>query len=851
MPINLFNSDYLKPLLHKITSEKKQILLLGDFNIDLLKCDDEPEVASFMDILGSNLILPQILLPTRITDVSKTLIDNIFSSPCDSGTISGNFCHAISDHLPQFCIFPSLNLDEILKSGPFFRQDWSKFNREDFILDYLDIDWNQLFEKFDFDPDRCFNVFNDKVKVLVDRHVPTVRLTKRQIKTKMKPWITNGILKSISKRDFFHRKFIKAKDPVTKAQFFSTFKSYRNLIVTLCRQSKLNHFSKYFNRHSSNMRKIWSGIRDLIFTESGKSTSPISITIGDSVTSKPETVANSFNDFFTSIADTIRSEIPPSHSHFSRFLRKRNFNSIFLSDTTSEEVIKVIDSISTSKSSGPNSVPIKVLKLLKHDISAPISFLINRSFTTGVFPSVLKISKVVPVFKNKGSPLDISNYRPISLLSNIEKIFEKMMYSRLMSFLNRFDQIYTRQFGFRKAHSTVNTLINIVERIRKSLDKGEFACGVFVDLQKAFETVDHEILLSKLDHYGIRGIANDWFRSYLSNRSQFVVILNPKSKRKFLKHGVPQGSVLGPLLFLLYINDLHHCIHTSETYHFADDTHLLNFSKSVWSLCGRVNADLRVLVSWLNANKISLNAGKTEFVIFRSPWKQIDCIPRLKLSGKILSPSKSVKYLGVHLDEHLNWKPHIASIASKLRRANGALSKLRYFVPTKILTNVYHAIFASHARYASQIWGLRDNSVSHRILTLQNFAMRLLTFKGPRTSATPLYSELGILKFFDQVEIMNILYVHKYLNGNLPVDSLETLKFEKVDHSFATRGNVIGLLKQPTINTTNFGLYSFSNLSVNQWNNLQKHFQNSYLSNLNLSKLKKLATKFYLSKYAD
>ena len=154
-----------------------------------------------------------------------------------------------------------------------------------------------------------------------------------------------------------------------------------------------------------------------------------------------------------------------------------------------------------------------------------------------------------------------------------------------------------------------------------------------------------------------------------------------------------------------------------------------------------------MLVSWLNANKISLNAGKTEFVIFRSPWKQLDCIPRLKLSGKILSPSKSVKYLGVHLDEHLNWKPHIASIATKLRRANGALSKLRYFVPIKILTNVYHAIFSSHTRYASQIWGLRDNSVTHRILTLQNFAMRLLTFNGPKTSATPLYSKLGILTF--------------------------------------------------------------------------------------------------------
>ena len=173
MSLDLFNSDFLIPLIHEITSENKQILLLGDFNIDLLKSDNDPNIMSFMDILGSNLILPQILLPTRITEHSKTLIDNIFSTPTDSGTISGNLCYSISDHLPQFCLFPTLEFCGIGDHGPFYRQDWSKFNQEDFILDYLDIDWNQLFERYGFDPDQCFNIFNDKIKILVDQNPRT------------------------------------------------------------------------------------------------------------------------------------------------------------------------------------------------------------------------------------------------------------------------------------------------------------------------------------------------------------------------------------------------------------------------------------------------------------------------------------------------------------------------------------------------------------------------------------------------------------------------------------------------------------------------------------------------------
>ena len=429
MSVNTFNSDFLKPLLHKISSEKKQILLLGDFNINLLKSNEDPEVMSFLDIMGSSLILPQILLPTRVAERTKTLIDNIFSSPTGSGTIAGNLCYSISDHLPQFCLFTSLEPGGTGQDGPSYQHDWSKFDQEDFVLDFLSIDWDTLFERFSLNPDQCFNVFNDKMKVLIDQHVPTVKLTKRQLKSKLKPWLTSGILRSISKRDYFYRKFLKASDASAKAQFFDSYKSYRNLIVTLIRQSKVNHYTSYFDHHSNNIQKVWSGVRDLISLKSNSKGSPISLDIGDMVTSKPETVANCFNDFFTNIAEKIRSKMTPAHNHFSSYMKNPNQSSLDLAPTTPEEVIEIISSFSTSKSTGPNSIPVRILKLLKHDISKPIATLINRSFEEGVFPSALKVSKVVPVYKNKGSPLEVSNYRPISLLSNIEKIFEKIMHN--------------------------------------------------------------------------------------------------------------------------------------------------------------------------------------------------------------------------------------------------------------------------------------------------------------------------------------------------------------------------------------------------------------------------------------
>ena len=255
------------------------------------------------------------------------------------------------------------------------------------------------------------------------------------------------------------------------------------------------------------------------------------------------------------------------------------------------------------------------------------------------------------------------------------------------------------QFGFRQQYSTSHALINITENIRKALDDGNIGCGVFVDLQKAFDTVDHQILLAKLNHYGICGVSNDWFKSYLSNRNQYVSINGFDSGHTSINCGIPQGSVLGPLLFLLYINDLNQAIKFCKVHYFADDTNLLCLSNSIKKLNKLVNTDFKHLVDCLSANKISLNKKTTEMVIFKSNQKKFEGDLKIKLCGKRLYPTESVKYLGVEIDKTLSWQCHVNDLSIKLNRANTLLFKMRKYVSLKILKSMYFAIFDSYLSY--------------------------------------------------------------------------------------------------------------------------------------------------------
>ena len=408
------------------------------------------------------------------------------------------------------------------------------------------------------------------------------------------------------------------------------------------------------------------------------------------------------------------------------------------------------------KATGPYSIPSRLFSELSFEIAPILSGIFNLSFQTGKFINVLKQVKVVPVFKNKGSPFEPGNYRPISLLSNVVKVFEKLVHKRMIKFLETNNILYNRQFGFRNKHSTVLGLITLTEDIKNSIDKGKLTCGVFIDLQKAFDTVDHDILLRKLDGYGFRGITNDWFKSYLSRRKQYVSVSGTDSGFRDTKHGVPQGSVLGPILFLIYINDLKNAIIYSRSFNFADDTAILYTDVDPRRLKKRVNIDLKLLLHWLKANKIHLNAAKTDVILFKQKQKVVNYNIKIKLDGKLMRFSSQTRYLGMLIDDNLTMEKHKDSVANKLRKANGALSLIRHYVPLSLSRCIYYAIFQPHIQYGLQIWGQNITSNS-RIVRLQKIAVRLMTFAEYNAPSKPLFKKMNILPLSDYVFMLNAL----------------------------------------------------------------------------------------------
>ena len=424
---------------------------------------------------------------------------------------------------------------------------------------------------------------------------------------------------------------------------------------------------------------------------------------GEKITD-PNTIANRFNDYFVNIGPGLAKKLPNSKTTFDKYLTNSCKNSFFINPITKYELENEINNLNAKKSPGYDGISSQVIKAIATEISEPLSHIFNLTFLSGTIPDGLKIALVTPIFKANENN-EFKNYRPISVLTSFSKLLEKLMYKRLINHIEKNNILTQHQYGFRENRSTELAIIELVDRVTKAIDRGEYTIGIFLDLSKAFDTIDHRILIKKLDHYGIRGITQLWFQDYLKNRKQIVKYNQIKSKEMVIKSGVPQGSILGPILFLLYINDIENCSKLISFILFADDTNIFYSNKCLKTLSNIIQTEIDKVAEWLNVNKLSLNTTKTKIILFRSPNKKPSQTIKININGKNIEQVKSTTFLGIIIDECLTWKDHIAKVAKKIIRAAGIIAKIRHFINRNTLKLIYYALVYPYLIYGNLTWG--------------------------------------------------------------------------------------------------------------------------------------------------
>ena len=405
----------------------------------------------------------------------------------------------------------------------------------------------------------------------------------------------------------------------------------------------------------------------------------------------------------------------------------------------------LLSKLCKSKATGLDNISAKLLRECPDLIAESLTYIFNQSLLTGIFPDEWKSARVTPLYKNSGKRNDPTNYRPISVIPVVAKVFERVVYHQLYYYLTKNCILSRYQSGFRSLHSTVTALLEATDSWAMNIDRGFVNAVVFLDLKKAFDTVDHNILLTKLQYYGIRGSCHNWFTSYLSNRTQTCPMNSFMSSPKLVKCGVPQGTILGPLLFLLYINDLPNCLYFSQPRMYADDTSLTFASVDLKHIDDCLNYDLNRVYIWLSANKLTLNLTKTEFMLVASRQKlsTFSEIPSFSINDHPVKQVSSVKSLGVHIDQNMSWECHIQNICKKIASALGAIRRIRHLIPFNILINVYDSLVQPHFNYCSVVWGNCGSGLSEKLQKLQNRAARILMHASYDSNIDELFRALG------------------------------------------------------------------------------------------------------------
>ena len=689
-------------------SKGYSMIISGDLNIDILESNDRGD--RLMNILNSFNFYPLITVPTRVTDNSSKCIDHMWYNSFNVNH-SGCFMTDISDH---YTVYTSLkfscdkNFVRIKFRDHSKKQlDLLKINFENVVNTYFNsrngIDVNEscrlFIELFWSCYNKCCPV---KFKILSNNRFS-------------KPWLTNELINCINRK---HKLFRDYKNNLVTR---NTYVSYKNNLYTLLKEAKSNFFKRKFDACRNNLKKTWESINRL--TKGNKLRDPINLLDDNDVEhNDPVKVSNMFCDYFSNVANDLENSIPLSNLDPLDNVNCSVDSSFYIFPTSPIEIHKLIMSL-PSKSCTTESIPIFVYKLLVDKLSIVLNDLFNISASSGIFPYCLKIAEIVPIFKSK-LKCKTNNYRPISLTHNISKIFEKLMCNRMWSFIDKNNILTDSQFGFRRNLSTTDAVLEVVDNCVNAIDRNEYVIAVFLDLAKAFDTVNHKILLSKLDKMGFRGNVNSWFKSFLCNRRIVVNINGELSDERTIDIGVPQGTVSAALLFILYINDLVNVSNYIKFVMFADDTTVYASGVDVAELASLMTNELVKVDSWLRANRLSLNLSKSCYMVFNKKVNDPDL--NICIRSSEINRVSQTSFLGVLIDDKLSFNVHVQHVKTKLSRALGIMFKLSNTVPDYILMTLYYSIFYPHLIYSITVWGNSNKNNINVIKSLQRKAFKIL-----------------------------------------------------------------------------------------------------------------------------
>ena len=737
----------LDQILNSNELRDKKCVLIGDYNINMLS--DDESVANFMNTLNSYHYFPLITKPTRFPpnelQSTPSLLDNIWiNNICNyhCGIISYDY----TDHCPIFCILPFTNVP--IRKSEKIKISFRQKTQSNYLI------FNELLENFDWnlvksnDVDVYAENFINTLNYLYCQAFP-LRIKCVSRKCLEHPWIDSNLRKLIDYKSTYFK--LLRLGIITSAE--NNF--FKNKVKAILRKRKVFYYKTVFHQQQNNMKKTWEFIRKL--TSNKVSSDGIKRIVKNNVELTDSfDIAVAFNEYFCNIAHDLDQNLPPSNFDYLSNVRSNNF-SFYLNPVSTHECSKIISQLKITKTS-KDQIPVRLFIQHHAQYLEIICDLINLSFSKAVFPRVLKLATIIPIFK-KGDSFTLGNYRPISILPTLSKVYEKCLYNRLLSFFTKHSILINNQFGFRRNISTSDAVTQLTEYQYNVLNSREIAINVFVDFQKAFDTISRNILLLKLKKYGIRGLPLMLLESYLGGRQQCVRVNGVCSPFCATTYGVPQGSILGPLLFLIYVNDMPNISSNFSPVLFADDTTLCFRGENIENLVELCNNELHKFSQWCVGNRLSLNLDKTFCIVVTN--RNINCDIQVSINNRFLQLETSGRFLGMIFDNRLKFKEHIEMICKKISRSIGILYRLRNYLPLSTMTSLYYSLVFPYLNYCIQIWGGTYQSHLNRLEILQKRTIRIVNNAQYYSHTLPLFKSSFVLKLSDVYRFNVAVYMFK------------------------------------------------------------------------------------------